>query len=131
MSAHEKPKATMDRSTELALSRTLLAYQRTLMAWIRTAASLISFGFTIYKFFDYLRDKGDSREGKFFGPRQFATALILIGLVSLVFAVVQHRLEVKALRKTYGHVPYSLATVVGGMVGLLGVITLIVVILRQ
>jgi putative membrane protein len=40
-------------NNRLALDRTRLAYERTLMAWIRTAASLISFGFTIYKFFPY------------------------------------------------------------------------------
>jgi putative membrane protein len=38
-------------NTDLAFERTVLAYERTLMAWIRTAISLISFGFTIYKFF--------------------------------------------------------------------------------
>ena len=29
----------------------MVALDRTLMAWVRTATSLISFGFTIYKFF--------------------------------------------------------------------------------
>jgi putative membrane protein len=38
-------------ATRLAVDRTRLAYERTLMAWIRTAISLITFGFTIYKFF--------------------------------------------------------------------------------
>ena len=38
-------------NNQLALDRTRLAYERTLMAWVRTATSLISFGFTIYKFF--------------------------------------------------------------------------------
>ena len=28
-----------------------LAYERTMLAWIRTAVSLITFGFTLYKFF--------------------------------------------------------------------------------
>lgn len=41
----------MDTSTKLAFERTNLAHERTLMAWVRTATSLISFGFTIYKFF--------------------------------------------------------------------------------
>src|SRR5262249_28618447 len=41
----------VDRSTELALERTRAAYERTMMAWIRTATSLITFGFTVYKFF--------------------------------------------------------------------------------
>jgi putative membrane protein len=40
-------------STELAVDRTWLAHERTLMAWVRTATSMISFGFTIYKFFQY------------------------------------------------------------------------------
>ena len=29
------------------------------MAWIRTSLSMISFGFTIYKFFQYLRESGE------------------------------------------------------------------------
>ena len=42
-------------NTDLAFERTVLAYERTLMAWIRTAISCISFGFTIYKFFQEWR----------------------------------------------------------------------------
>jgi Domain of unknown function (DUF202) len=49
--AHDLPDAT-----RLAVDRTRLAADRTLLAWIRTATSLISFGFTIYKFFQYLRE---------------------------------------------------------------------------
>jgi inner membrane protein YidH len=44
-------------SKELSLDRTIQAHDRTLMAWVRTATSLISFGFTIYKFFQYLREQ--------------------------------------------------------------------------
>ncbi len=43
----------MDAGTRLALDRTALAHERTLMAWVQTAVSLISFGFTIYKFFHF------------------------------------------------------------------------------
>ena len=43
---------TLDTSTKLAYDRTRLAYERTLMAWVRTGTSLITFGFTIYKFFE-------------------------------------------------------------------------------
>ncbi len=42
----------VDTGTRLAIDRTRLAYERTMMAWVRTATSLISFGFTIYKFFE-------------------------------------------------------------------------------
>ena len=43
--------------TDLGFQRTAMAHERTLMAWIRTAVSLISFGFTIYKAFDF-KDAG-------------------------------------------------------------------------
>lgn len=56
-------------STQLAVERTRLAHERTLMAWVRTAASLISFGFTIYKFFQYMRgNRPDVVDGAI-GPR--------------------------------------------------------------
>jgi uncharacterized membrane protein YidH (DUF202 family) len=44
------PKADI---TALAMDRTWLAHERTLMAWVRSAASMISFGFTVYKVFQY------------------------------------------------------------------------------
>ncbi|GAA1229423.1 MULTISPECIES: YidH family protein [Mycolicibacterium] len=44
---------TPDTSTQLAVERTRLALERTTMAWIRTSTSLIAFGFTIFKFFQY------------------------------------------------------------------------------
>ena len=47
----EKPAPRLDEGTRLAYERTVLAHERTLMAWLRTAVSLITFGFTIYKFF--------------------------------------------------------------------------------
>ena len=123
--------STLSTSTELAVDRTRLAHERTLMAWIRTAASLISFGFTIYKFFEYLRDKGELKEGHAFGPREFALCLITIGLAALVIATIQNRRDMKVMRKHYPNVPYSLATLVAAMVGLLGVITFVAIIFRQ
>ena len=59
-------------SNELAMERTWLAHERTLMAWVRTAASMISFGFTIYKFFQFEANKSESVHHGFFSPRDFA-----------------------------------------------------------
>jgi putative membrane protein len=118
-------------SEELAVDRTRLAHDRTMMAWVRTAASLISFGFTIHKFFQYLREQGQTDESRLFGPRKFALLLIAIGLFSLGLATLQSRHEMRVLRKHYGHVPYSLANVVAGMVAILGVLTFLAVIFRQ
>jgi len=60
--SHEQDLST---STKLAIERTRLAHERTLMAWVRTATSLISFGFTVYKFVQYLREsQGAPRAGQ-------------------------------------------------------------------
>lgn len=118
-------------STDLAIDRTRLAHDRTLMAWVRTSASLISFGFTIYKFFQYMKDQGEPVHDRAFGPPQFAMFLIAIGLISLVLATIQHRHEMKIMRAHYVQVPYSMATVVGALVAILGVVTFGAVVLRQ
>lgn len=102
-----------------------------MMAWVRTAASLISFGFTIYKFFQYLREQGQPVQHRLLGPREFALFLIAIGLFSLVLATLQSRHEMRVMRKHFTHVPYSLANLVAGMVAILGVLTFVAVMLRQ
>lgn len=127
----EKTDTATPSSIDLAVDRTRLAHERTLMAWVRTSASLISFGFTIYKFFQYLREQNQLAHERRFGPREFAMALVIIGLTALVIATIQHRLEMASLRRHFAHVPYSLATLVAGLVGLLGVITFAALILRQ
>ena len=122
---------TSTTSTDLAVDRTRLAHERTLMAWVRTSASLISFGFTIYKFFQYMRDQGRTVEDRLLGPPQFAMFLIAIGLVVLVLATIQHRRDMRAMRKLYPIIPYSMATVVAGLVAILGALTFGAVLLRQ
>jgi putative membrane protein len=122
---------TTSTSTELAVDRTRLAHDRTMMAWVRTAASLISFGFTIYKFFQYLREQGEVSEALLLGPRKFALLLIGIGLFSLILATIQSRHEMRIMRKHFAHVPYSLANIVAALVGLLGVLAFLAVIFRQ
>lgn len=118
-------------STELALDRTYLAHDRTLMAWVRTATSLISFGFTIYKFFQYLREQEGGRTVKGpVGPREFALLMICIGLVSLLLATIQHWRFRKEMKR-YHEVGFPLTTVMAGLIALLGILTLIAVIFRQ
>jgi putative membrane protein len=120
-------------ATKLAIDRTRLAHDRTLMAWVRTSTSLISFGFTIYKFFQYLRENRQGvAEGGLFGPRAFALAMIGIGLTALVLATAEHRRAMRSLRAEYGSlVPLSLATVMAGLIALLGVFGLLTVAFRH
>ena len=117
-------------STRLALQRTRLAYERTLMAWIRTAVSLISLGFTIYKFFQYLHDDQPVRQASLLGPRGFALLMIAIGISALVFASLEHHRSLQTLREEYGELPRSLAAVAAGLIGILGVLGLAAVLLR-
>jgi putative membrane protein len=108
-------------ATKLAAERTRLAYERTLMAWVRTATSLISFGSTIFKFFEYLQeDKKPIHQ--FLGPRHFGMLMIGIGLVALILATFQHVKSMRALRADYREAPYSLASVMAALIGALGVL---------
>jgi putative membrane protein len=122
----------MDAGTRLAVDRTRLAHERTLMAWVRTAVSMISFGFTIYKFFQF-EVQGRPPTGRgVLGPREFALIMIAIGVLALLVSTVQHRWTLRTLRAEYGEVvsPLSLASLVAGLFGALGLIALVAVILR-
>jgi putative membrane protein len=126
--AHDAP-AKPD-ATQLALDRTRLAFERTTMAWVRTATSLITFGFTVYKFFQIER-KGESAE-HLIGPREFALMMISIGIFSLVIATVQHYHAMRSLKAhTVERLPRSLALLVGGLMSILGLLALTAVILRR
>src|SRR5262245_15246814 len=118
-------------SNQLAVDRTRLAHERTMMAWIRTAVSLISFGFTIFKFFQYLHEgRPEQTPTPIIGPHLFAILMIVIGLVALTLAWLQHRNELAILRKTSGPMPYSLAGVIAIFVAGLGIVALIAVSMR-
>jgi putative membrane protein len=124
--------AALHSSTELAMDRTLLAHDRTLMAWVRTATSLISFSFTIYKFFQYLQERQRLEpDGRVLGPRRFAMLMISIGLASLLLATLQQLQLRKKLKRVYPQVGFPLATIMAAFISLLGILALIAVILRQ
>jgi putative membrane protein len=127
-----QPTQSAERSTELALSRTFLALDRTLMAWVRTSTSLISFGFTIYKFFQYLREERVPRE-TLLGPRGIALVLIALGVGALAVATVEYRRHRQTLREEfpgYGPTGRSLPAGVAGTVAGLGVLAFVLVCLR-
>jgi putative membrane protein len=126
-------RAELSDSTKLAVDRTRLAYERTLMAWVRTSVSLISFGFTAYKFLQYVREssKGSHPE-RIFGARDFALLMIVMGLLSMVVATWQHRRDLQSLRARYGlELPDSLAAALAVLVSAFGFLVLVVVLFRQ
>jgi putative membrane protein len=97
-------------NTDLAFERTVLAHERTLMAWVRTATSMISFGFTIYKFFQELSTKANTPH-RIFSPRVFGMIMISFGLLSLLLAQIQHYIAIKKLKRDYLEVQRSISSV--------------------
>lgn len=82
----------------LAFQRTILAQERTLMAWVRTSLSMISFGFTIYKFFGELKKDELLPQDRQSAPRNFGLILVTLGTLFLIIATIQHDLIIKDLR---------------------------------
>ena len=117
-------------NTDLAFERTVLAYERTLMAWIRTAISCISFGFTIYKFFQEWR-KTEEPVQTIFTPRVVGMIMILFGLIGLLFATVQHYTAVKKLKKDYPNVQRSLSSVLAILILMFGLALFLAALFRQ
>jgi len=120
-----------EQRTDLAFKRTKLAAERTLMAWLRTSLSMISFGFTIYKF---LQDV--SRAEKLTlpdqGPRNLGLALVGLGTAALIVASFQHWSLMKEL---HGHasstrIRISLVLVISITIALLGTLVFFSIVLQ-
>jgi putative membrane protein len=98
------------------------------MAWTRTAASLISFGFTIYKFFDAL---GERHQHHPLGYVTFSTTMISVGLIALLLATLQHRRDTRRLESRFDLKPRYLTPLIAGLIAGLGILGLVAVTLRQ
>ena len=85
------------RRTGMAFQRTRLAADRTLMAVIRTSLSLISFGFTIHKVFDQLKESKMIAHAA--SGRNFGLSLVIIGALVLMVGIAYHAWFMFALRK--------------------------------
>jgi putative membrane protein len=119
-------------NTKLAVDRTRLAFERTMMAWVRTAISLISFGFTIHKFFQFMALAGGERPKHMLGPREFGLLMIIIGLVALLMATLQQRRDLKALKMQHPDIHiYSPAGVLAALVAILGFLAFLAVFFRR
>jgi putative membrane protein len=82
------------RRTGMSFQRTRLSAERTLMSVIRTSLSLIGFGFTIFQFFQKMKQAGVLTHSA--APRNFGLALVLLGVGILVAGILYH------LRFMYG-----------------------------
>jgi putative membrane protein len=119
------PTHPLDAGTRLAVDRTRLAHERTLMAWVRTATSLISFGFTIYKFFEFEAGKGSPGSSPLLTPRHFGMIMIATGLIALFLSTIEHRQSLKRLHLEFAEGRRSVATIVAGIVVIMGVLAFV------
>jgi putative membrane protein len=110
-----------EERTDVALDRTRMAAERTLMAWVRTTLSMISFGFTIFKFFQYLQETGAPTRWRPEMPKNLGLFLVILGTGMLVLAIFQHGVFLKRLRERSGKkMPVSLAMIAALFITLMG-----------
>jgi len=119
-----------EERTDLALDRTSMAHDRTLMAWTRTSLSMISFGFTVFKFIESMYQQGKHTLVKTEqGAKNFGMTLIAVGVISLIIACIQYWHLDKKLnpdRKWY----LNLVFINAAFIGLLGGLALINTVFR-
>lgn len=121
-----------EERTDLALQRTIIAAERTLMAWIRTSISMIGFGFSIYKFFQYQADEiaaGNIKRPQ--TPRNLGLSLVALGTLALMAAAWQHRRFLKDLGVFQRKHTLSVSFVVAMAVILIGIVTFYGILLRH
>jgi putative membrane protein len=120
--------------TDLAVERTVMAAGRTLMAWVRTALSMISFGFTIYKFMQ-AATAGAQAEGAKFGmlnargPRRLGLFLIALGVMSVILGSIEYYQSVQRMNRQFDthYRALNFSFIVGILIGLLGLFLFITI----
>lgn len=76
------------RRTGMSFQRTRMSADRTLMSVIRTSLSLIGFGFTIFQFFQKLKESDVLTHAG--AARNFGVALVSLGIIMLVLGIIYH-----------------------------------------
>ena len=125
-----------DAASKLALDRTRLSYDRNMLAWVRTAIALITFGFSIQQFFRIAKPSASEGKG-LITPHEFGMAMIIIGLLALLLAALQHRSNLAALRaqypltEGYTKIQRSGAVLLAVLIAILGMLALLAAIVRE
>lgn len=116
---------------QLAVQRNLFACERTMMAWNRTVISMITFGFTLYKFFhSFQTEQTASNDHRMHEVRLFSLFIIGIGVFFLVLATWQHAQQIRRLRLIYTDTYAASSLGLAGLVAALGVFAFSVAMFR-
>jgi putative membrane protein len=123
------------RRTGMSFQRTRMSADRTLMSVIRTSLSLIGFGFTIFQFFEKMKEAGTLTHAA--APRNFGVTLVALGILMLVGGIIYHLQFMYGLRETRkamtadglihgeSHFPVSLTLMTAIILLLIGVAAII------
>jgi putative membrane protein len=124
------------RRTGMSFQRTRMSADRTLMSVMRTSLSLIGFGFTIFQFFQHLREADVIKAGSH-AARAFGSSLVALGIVMLVLGIIYHvqfmiglrhqREEMRnaGLIHAQSHFPVSLTLIVALLLLLVGTLAIV------
>ena len=82
---------------DLGELRTIMAADRTLMAWIRTSLSMLSFGFTIYKFLDAMAEHDQLARSN--SPQQVGMFLAGMGTAAMVLGTLSYWTTLRDLER--------------------------------
>jgi putative membrane protein len=117
--------------TIMANFRTQLALDRTTLAWVRTALSMASFGFGMVAFFRSLKHANPDAEmiRLHRDAIRIGTALVVMGIISLVGAAWSHWLNLQRLKRgqppAFRQWPLSMTvSLLFAILGLIGLWTL-------
>ena len=118
------------RRTGMSFQRTRMSADRTLMSVMRTSLSLIGFGFTIFQFFQKLKESDVLKSAH--AARNFGSSLVWLGIAMLVLGIVYHVQFMVGLRTTrqemiedglihgQSHFPISLTLIIAFALLLIG-----------
>ena len=124
------------RRTGMSFQRTRMSADRTLMSVIRTSLSLIGFGFTIFQFFQHLKETNVLAGGGA-AARSFGFALVVLGVGMLVLGITYHAQFMTGLREErrimtasglihgQSHFPVSLTLVIAVLLLLIGLLAIL------
>ena len=120
------------RRTGMSFQRTRMSADRTLMSVIRTSLSLIGFGFTIFQFFEKLRESSVLKSAA--APRRFGEVLVYLGIGMLILGIVYHvsfmtelraeraRMKAEGLVHAESQYPPSLTLIVAVLLLVIGIL---------
>jgi putative membrane protein len=114
----------------LTVLNTGMAADRTLMAWIRTALSMMTFGFTLFKVLDAIRQTGRVLPNEN-TPRNAGLVLVAMGTVAVLMGLIEFWQTRRQLTQFQGHkLPYSPTWVMAILTSAGGIFLIFIILTR-